>query len=85
MPRHSDAVRPASLKRRLLFTLSVCAILAMAGRSLVGDRGLFEVWRKKGTYQKLAVEVQGLRAENVKTEVVVADHRQSELRCQLAG
>ena len=65
MPRHSDAVRPASLKRRLLFTLSVCAILAMAGRSLVGDRGLFEVWRKKGAYQKLAAEVQALRVENV--------------------
>ena len=65
MTRRRDSVRPASLKRRILFTLSVCAILAMAGRSLVGDRGLFEVWRKKGAYQKLAVEVQALRVENV--------------------
>ena len=65
MARRRDPARPASLKRRIFFTLSVCAILAMVGRSLVGDRGLFEVWRKKGAYQKLAVEVQGLRAENV--------------------
>jgi cell division protein FtsB len=65
MTRVRNSVPPASLMRRLLFTLSVCAILAMAGRSLVGDRGLFEVWRKKGAYQKLAGEVQALRVENV--------------------
>jgi cell division protein FtsB len=65
MTRRRDSARPSSLKMRLLFTLSICAILAMAGRSLVGDRGLFEVWRKKGAYQKLAVEVQALRVENV--------------------
>jgi cell division protein FtsB len=56
---------PTSLKLRLLFTLALCAILAMVGRSLVGDRGLFEVWRKKSAYQKLAAEVQALREENV--------------------
>lgn len=65
MPRRVDPNRPASLKMRLLFTLALCAVLAMAGRSLVGDRGLFEVWRKKSAYQKLAAEVQGLREENV--------------------
>ena len=37
----------------------------MAGRSLVGERGLFEVWRKKSVHQQLAGEVLSLRAENV--------------------
>jgi cell division protein FtsB len=65
MLRRSDRRRPATLRWRLLFTLGLCAALAMAGRSLIGERGLFEVWRKKGVHQKLAAEVQTLRAENV--------------------
>jgi len=65
MPRRADPSRPASLRRRLLLTLGVCAVLAMAGRSLIGDRGLFEVMRKKGAYQKLAAEVRALRKGNV--------------------
>ena len=65
MPRRRDPSLSSSLKGRLLFTLALCAILAMASRSLIGNRGLFEVWRKKGAYQKLAREVQVLRDENV--------------------
>lgn len=60
-----DSLQAGSLKRRLLVTLALCAILAMAGRSLVGERGLFEVWRKKSATQKLASEVQALRDENI--------------------
>lgn len=65
MRRVSAVPRPASLKRRLLLTLSTCAVLAMAGRALIGDRGLFEVWRKKGAHRQLAAEVRTLREENV--------------------
>jgi len=65
MARPASPMRPASLKRRLLLTLSICAVLAMAGRALIGDRGMFEVWRKKGTHRKLAGEVQALRDENL--------------------
>ncbi len=63
--RRTAAAPPISLKRRLFLTLSVCAVLAMAGRALIGDRGLFEVWRKKGTHRKLAAEVETLRQENL--------------------
>jgi cell division protein FtsB len=65
MRRSSPGTRPVSLKRRVLLTLSTCAVLAMAGRALIGDRGMFEVWRKKGAHRKLAVEVQALREENL--------------------
>jgi cell division protein FtsB len=65
MPKQTDPRRPATLRRRLLFTLGLCATLAMAGRSLIGERGLFEVWRKKSAYQKLAGDVQALRSENI--------------------
>jgi len=63
--RSPAAPRPVTLKRRIFLTLSVCAVLAMAGRALLGDRGLFEVWRKKGTHRKLAAEVEALRQENL--------------------
>jgi cell division protein FtsB len=65
MPQPTDPRRPATLRRRLLLTLGLCAILAMAGRSLIGERGLFEVWRKKSVHQELASEVQALRNENI--------------------
>ena len=54
-----------SLRKRILITLAAAAILALAGRSLLGDRGMFEVWRKKSAYQQLSAEVQTLRDENV--------------------
>lgn len=65
MRRAAAAPHPPSLKRRLFLTLSACAVLAMAGRALIGDRGLFEVWRKKGTHRQLAAEVETLRQENL--------------------
>ena len=70
-----DSVPVGSLKRRLLVTLALCGILAMAGRSLVGERGLFEVWRKKSTTQKLAAEVQALRDENVELKTQIQELR----------
>ena len=57
--------RPPSLKKRLLFTLAACAILALVARSTIGDRGLIEIWRKHNAHQQLATEVQALREENI--------------------
>lgn len=54
-----------SLRNRLILTVALCAILALVARSIIGDRGLFEVWRKKGSYHRLAAEVQAFREENV--------------------
>jgi cell division protein FtsB len=59
-PRHE----PASLRKRLILTVVFCALLALVGRSILGDRGLFEVWRKKSTFQQISAEVQTLRDEN---------------------
>ena len=67
-PKHE----PVSLRKRILLTAALCAILALVGRSILGDRGLFEVWRKKSAHQQLAVEVQLLRDENTSL------HRQIE-------
>ena len=55
---------PVSLRKRILLTVALCAILALVGRSILGDRGLFEVWRKKTSFQQLTGEVQGLRDQN---------------------
>ena len=55
---------PVSLRKRILLTAALCAILALVGRSILGDRGLFEVWRKKSSYRQLTAEVQVLRDEN---------------------
>jgi cell division protein FtsB len=44
--------------------VALCAILALVGRSILGDRGLFEVWRKKTSFQQLTAEVQTLRDQN---------------------
>ncbi len=63
---------PVSFRKRLLLTLALCAILALVGRSILGDRGLFEVWRKKSAHQQLSAEVQALRDENASL------HRQIE-------
>jgi cell division protein FtsB len=54
---------PATFKR-LILTVVLCALLALVGRSILGDRGLFEVWRKKSSYQRISAEVQTLRDEN---------------------
>ena len=59
-PRHE----PVSFRKRLLLTVALCAVLALVGRSILGDRGLFEVLRKKSSHQHLAAEVQVLRDEN---------------------
>ena len=56
--------QPLSLKKRLLLTLALCAILALVARSLIGDRGLIEIWREHNVHQQLAAEVQSLREEN---------------------
>ncbi len=55
---------PVTFRKRLILTLALCAILALVGRSILGDRGLFEVWRKKSSTQQLAAEVQALRDRN---------------------
>ena len=55
---------PVSLRKRILLTVAFCAILALVGRSILGDRGLFEVWRKKTAFQELTTEVQTLRDRN---------------------
>jgi cell division protein FtsB len=55
---------PVSFRKRLLLAVALCAILALVGRSILGDRGLFEVWRKKSSHQQLSAEVQVLRDEN---------------------
>jgi cell division protein FtsB len=55
---------PVSLRKRILLTVALCAILALVGRSILGDRGLFEVWRKKTSFQQLTGEVQALRDQN---------------------
>ena len=73
MTRPARARRePISLRKRVLLILALCAILALVGRSILGDRGLFEVWRKKSSHQQLSAEVQALRDENS------ALHRQIE-------
>lgn len=65
MTRRARAKRePASLRKHVLLILALCAILALVGRSILGDRGLFEVWRKKSSHQQLSAEVQVLRDEN---------------------
>jgi cell division protein FtsB len=53
-----------SLRKRLILTLALCALLALVGRSILGDRGLFEVWRKKSSFERLSGEVQALRDQN---------------------
>ena len=55
---------PVTFRKRLILTVALCAILALVGRSILGDRGLFEVWRKKSSTQQLASEVQALRDRN---------------------
>ena len=65
MPVTRTKPRIPSLTRRFLVTLAVCAILALAARSIIGDRGLFEMWRQKSTYRRLTTEVQALRKENI--------------------
>jgi len=66
MPPARGAVAPSpSLRKRLLLILALCATLAMAARAILGERGLFEVWRKKSTYAQLTAEVQALREENI--------------------
>jgi len=55
---------PPSLRKRLILTVMLCALLALVGRSILGDRGLFEVWRKKSAFQQISAEVQTLRDEN---------------------
>jgi cell division protein FtsB len=52
------------MRKRLIFTLAFCALLALVGRSILGERGLFEVWRKKSAYRQISAEVQALRDEN---------------------
>lgn len=56
---------PPSLRQRLILTVVFCAILALVARSIIGDRGLFEVWRKQGAYEKLSEEVRILREESI--------------------
>jgi cell division protein FtsB len=64
----ADRRGPLPLKKRLLLTLAVSAILALVARSLIGERGLLEVVRKKGAHQDLAAEVESLREENAKLQ-----------------
>jgi cell division protein FtsB len=64
-PARPAAAQTPSLRKRLLLILALCATLAMAARAVLGERGLFEVWRKKSAYAQLLSEVQALRQENI--------------------
>ena len=64
-PARGAVTQTPSLRKRLLLILALCATLAMAARAILGERGLFEVWRKKSTYAQLSAEVQALREENI--------------------
>jgi len=70
---------PVSIGKRLLLTVSLCAILALVARSILGDRGLFEVWRKKSTYQQISSEVLALREENASLHAQIRALRQDPL------
>jgi len=53
------------MKKRILFTLALCGVIALGGRAVLGDRGFFEVWRKKSAFRELSGQVQALREENL--------------------
>jgi cell division protein FtsB len=74
--KHRPRRPPASMRKRVILTLVFCALLALVGRSILGDRGLFEVWRKKSAFQQISSEVQALRTENasLRKEVDALQH-----------
>jgi cell division protein FtsB len=78
-PARQPRRAPVSIGKRLLLTVSLCAILALVARSILGDRGLFEVWRKKSTYQQLSAEVLALRQENASLHEQIRALRQDPL------
>jgi len=65
MPVRRGKPGPPSLRKRLLLTVALSAIIALVTRAVIGDRGMFEIWRKKSSFRQLSAEVRTLRDENV--------------------